>query len=397
MFVHQSQLEHLLSPREYHELHSYQREMEKLFLPGWHFVGTIGELPRSGDFKTIDLLGQPLLVRNHEGKLHAYLNVCAHRHCRLQSVPQGHDPQFRCQYHGWEYQCDGHSAKIPDARCFRPWDRENAQLHKFRTAQWGEMTFVSLSDNGMSIEEYLGPMYDQGDHWLGRPFQFCEMWEWDYKANWKIVVENTLESYHISCLHQKTLGRPPAEEDCEHLLEDRYTTFHVPETFGWVSRIQNVFVRSLGGKVTNIYTHHLAHPHLWFISMDVMRLVQMVVPTSPNTCRHRVWLYTLEGTRRNPWAWMVRHLLRWLVKRTAKQILLEDAPIFPQVQQGLEASRARGVIGTREERIFMLQRFVRESCLTSPPRSVRGETNAPAMSSPLVTSHATDSFPRTSL
>jgi len=360
MFVHQEQLEHLLSPRDYHDAEVYQRERDALFLPGWHFLATKSELPQHGDFLTRDVLGEPLVVRNHQGQLHAYLNVCAHRHCRLTSEPRGHDEHFRCQYHGWEYQCDGRTAKIPDARCFRPFDRENARLVKFRTATWGDMTFVSLTDNGPSLEEYLGQMADQGNHWLAPPHRFTRMWEWDYAANWKIVVENTLESYHISCLHQKTLGRPPLEEHCEHLLEERYTTFHVPETFGWVSTIQNLLVRSLGGTVTNVYTHHHAHPHLWFIGMDVMRLVQMVLPTSPTTCRHRVWLYTLDGTRQNPWAWVVRPLLRWLVVRTARQILLEDAPIFPRVQRGLEASRMPGVIGTREERLYVFQKYVRE-------------------------------------
>jgi phenylpropionate dioxygenase-like ring-hydroxylating dioxygenase large terminal subunit len=358
MFVHQEQLEHLLSPRDYFDAEVHRREREALFLPAWHLLAAKAELPRSGDFLTRDVLGEPLLVRNHQGELHAYLNSCAHRHCALTSEPRGHDEHFRCQYHGWEYQPDGRTAKIPDARCFRPFDRENARLVKFRTESWGDLTFVSLADDGPSLAEQLGPMFAPAGDWQAPRFRFCRMWEWDYQANWKIVVENTLESYHISCLHAKTLGRPPLEEQCEHLLEERYTTFHVPETFGWVSRIQNLLVRSLGGDVTNVYTHHHAHPHLWFVSMDVMRLVQMVLPKSPTTSRHRVWLYTLDGTRQNPRAWLVRPLLRWLVARTARQILLEDAPIFARVQRGMESSRRRGVLGTREERVYVFQKFV---------------------------------------
>ena len=365
MFVHQEQLEHLLSPRNYHDAGIAQRERESLFLSGWHFLATRSELPRPGDFLTRDVLGEPILVRNHDGELHAYLNSCAHRHCRLTSEAKGHDERFRCQYHGWEYQCDGHTAKIPDARCFRPFDRENARLTKFRTASWGDMVFISLAEAGPPLADQLGPMMAQAGDWLAPPFRFSRMWEWDYRANWKIVVENTLESYHISCLHQKTIGSPPPEEHCQHLLDERFTTFHVPEPAGWVIGVQNHLVRSLGGKVTNIYTHHHAHPHLWFVSMDVMRLVQMVLPTSPTTCRHRVWLYTLDGTRSNPWAWLVRRLLRWLVARTARQILLEDAPIFPEVQRGLESSRSQGVIGTREERIYLFQRFLSSRV---PPR-----------------------------
>lgn len=361
MFIHQEQLEHLLSPGDYYDPLCLQRERERLFAPAWHFLAAKSELPRSGDFVTRELLGEPLLVRNHDGQLHAYLNVCAHRHSRLRSEASGHDPHFRCQYHGWEYQCDGRTARIPDARCFRPFDRDNAQLHKFRTASWGDMTFVSLVDNGVSLAEYLGALSGQEAKWFAPPFRLAWVWETEYAANWKIVVENSLESYHIPCLHQKSFGIAPPEETCRHDLQDRYTTFHTPETYSWVSRIQNVLVRSVGGTVSNTYTHHHLHPHLIFIAMDVMRMAQLVEPVAPNKTRHRVWVWTLDGTRRNPWAWVMRRLLRWLVVRTAKQILLEDAPIFPQVQRGLEASRFRGVIGTREERVYAFQRHVRQS------------------------------------
>jgi phenylpropionate dioxygenase-like ring-hydroxylating dioxygenase large terminal subunit len=359
MFVHQEQLEHLLAPRDYYDPGVHQREREALFEPGWHLLAARGELPRHGDFLTRDVLGEPVLLRNHEGALYAYRNVCGHRHCRLTGLARGHADSLRCQYHGWEYGPDGRTAKIPDARCFRPFDRDNAHLHTFRTATWGDMTFVSLADDGPSLAEFLRPLAEKGQEWLGPPFRYWRIWEWDYAANWKVVAENTLESYHVPCLHLKTLGRPYREEDCKHILEEGYTTLHVRETFPWLSMMQNLLVRSLGGgKITNVYTHHHAHPHLWLIGMDVMRLVQMVWPTSPTTCRHRVWLYTLDGTRSNPWAWFVRRLLRGIVKRTSRQVLLEDVPIFAEVQRGLEASRCKGVIGTREERIYAFQKHL---------------------------------------
>src|SRR5262245_65706364 len=116
MFVHQEQLEHLLSPRDYFDADVYQRELGALFEPGWHPLAAKSELPRHGDFLTRELLGEPILVRNHQGELHAYLNACAHRHCRLTGKARGRDEQLRCQYHGWEYGPDGRTARIPDAR-----------------------------------------------------------------------------------------------------------------------------------------------------------------------------------------------------------------------------------------------------------------------------------------
>src|SRR5262249_14852355 len=157
------------------------------------------QLPRHGDFITFELLGQPVLLRNLDGEYHAFLNVCAHRHCQLSSLPRGHDERFRCQYHGWEYTKEGRTGRIPDAQCFRPWDRDNAHLHKFRTATCGELIFVSLAE-GPSLEDFLGPFHRTCAVWFSRPYGPKWTWQADYQANWKVPIENSLESYHVPCL-----------------------------------------------------------------------------------------------------------------------------------------------------------------------------------------------------
>jgi phenylpropionate dioxygenase-like ring-hydroxylating dioxygenase large terminal subunit len=362
MFLHQTQLRHLLAPSDFFDEGQYQRERERLFEPAWHVVATTAELPRPGSFLTRELLGRPLLLRNCDGKVQAFLNVCAHRHCMLTHQPRGWAPHLRCQYHGWEYTSDGRTGRIPDAQCFRPWDRENACLRRFRTEPCGQLLFVCLEDDAPSLADFLGPFAQECCHWLDPPFRQVWTWQTDYNANWKIVIENSLESYHIPCLHQKSFGVMPPEETCSHDLADQYTTFRTPETYGWISAFQNFMVRSLGQPTTNVYTHHHTHPHMTFISMDVMRMAQVVEPTSATTCRHRVWLWSLRGVRRNPWAWLVAKVLARLVIHVARQIVLEDAGIFPDVQKGLQASVHRGVIGTREERVWAFQKYVLEGC-----------------------------------
>jgi phenylpropionate dioxygenase-like ring-hydroxylating dioxygenase large terminal subunit len=361
MFVHASRLQHLLSPADYHDPGQYQRELDRLFLPAWHVVGTTDDLSQPGNFLTLDLLGQPLLVRNIDGAIHTFLNVCAHRHCMLTSKPSGHDPLFRCQYHGWEYDRDGHTARIPDARCFRPFDRENAHLRKCRTERCGELIFVSLSDDGPDLRAFLGPYHDFCQASFASPWRLAWTWETTYQANWKVPIENSLESYHIPCLHAKSFGKVPAEESCTHDLAARYTTFRTPEPDQLATRIQAWFVRRLGLPLTRTYTHHHAHPHLTISSLDVMRLLQMILPTSPTSCVHRVWLYVPRGRGWNPWKRGLARTLGWAVKLAARQIILEDAPIFARVQRGLEASVHPGVLGTREERVFVFQEYVRDA------------------------------------
>jgi phenylpropionate dioxygenase-like ring-hydroxylating dioxygenase large terminal subunit len=349
-------------------------------MPAWHYAATQDDLPRHGDFLTMELLGKPLLIRNIDGEICAFLNVCSHRHCVLTHQPRGHDPRFRCQYHGWEYTKDGKTARIPDAGCFRPFDRDNARLRKFRTAGCGRMIFVSLADAGPGLEEFLGPLYPLFGESFGPPFRQIWKWEADYEANWKVVAENSLESYHIPCLHRKTFGILPPEETSEHALTERYTTFRTREMFSWISAIQNWFVRRLGMKTTNIYTHHHVHPSLIYTGNDVHRIAQLIVPTSPTTTHHTVWVFGIEGRRFGPLARLLGWTMRRMVKYVARKVILEDAPIFADIQKGLNGSPFRGVIGTREERIHCFQKYVLRNCGADAcrPQNCAGQRDLPS-------------------
>jgi len=364
VFIHDSQLRHILTPAQYHEERQHQIELERLFLPAWHVVATTAELRRPGAFRTLDLLGRPLLVRNNDGQIDAYLNACPHRHALLTSKPRGCDPRFRCQYHGWEYNRDGRTARIPDARCFRPFDRENAHLRRYRTETCGELVFVSLADEGPSLADFLGPYYERCRTGFAAPYRFIWSYVADHQANWKVPIENSLESYHIPCLHAKTFGEFPEEEACEHNMTERYTTFRTPEQENKVATwIGRWFVRRLGRMPTSVYTHHHTHPHLTWASLDTFHLVQTFVPTSPTTCRYLGFLYSLHAPSRwNPWTWLVARLLRIAVKSITRKIVLEDAGIYAEVQRGLNASVHPGVIGTREERVYAFQEYVVRGC-----------------------------------
>jgi phenylpropionate dioxygenase-like ring-hydroxylating dioxygenase large terminal subunit len=65
----------------------------------------------------------PLLVRNFGGETQSFLNVCAHRFCEIASEKCGHQQQFACQYHGWEYDETGNTRRIPDAPSFKPMEK----------------------------------------------------------------------------------------------------------------------------------------------------------------------------------------------------------------------------------------------------------------------------------
>ena len=119
MFTHQHHLRHLLRPEHYTSEEQYCAELRHLFHPAWHPLAVKADLAKPGDFLTFDLLETPILIRNFDGELRAFLNVCPHRHSKLTEKPRGNAERLRCQYHGWEYNADGHTGKIPDAKAAR--------------------------------------------------------------------------------------------------------------------------------------------------------------------------------------------------------------------------------------------------------------------------------------
>ena len=358
MFTHQTHLRHLLRPHHYTTAEQYRAELRHLFLPAWHPLATVGDLKRPGDFLTFDLLETPILLRNFDGELRAFLNVCPHRHSRLTDKPRGNTDRLRCQYHGWEFDQDGRTGRIPDAKAFRPWDRETSCLRPVRVGTCGDLVFVSLSDNGVSLRDWLDPLWDRWEPGFGGAFRHAATWEADFPCNWKVVLENSLESYHVPQVHPKTFKTYPDEPACGHELDPRFTTFRTAVPQDYVGRWQARLVRWLGEPVTGDYWHHARHPHVTFSSLDVHRMMMCVFPTGPTTCRYRTIVYTLRGRRRGPFAWAVGRFLRPIVVAVGKKVYAEDGAIYGEVQRGMGASPHAGVIGTREERIYEFQKYV---------------------------------------
>lgn len=380
LFIHREQLAYQLTPELYSSPEHYQCELEQILRPAWHLAGVVSELPRSGDFKTFELLGTPVQLRNFDGTIHAYLNVCSHRHCLLTDHPSGHSPRLICQYHGWEYNESGNVAKVPDGGCFKPFDRENSKLTKFRVALCGQLIFLSLTDNGPTLREHLGPSYDMLQERTALPWSVNWTWTNEFDCNWKIPVENTVETYHLPYIHKKTFdGIYPAEADQTHELHDGYTSlvFRLDPSNGMIA-MQGRACRALGGEAQNTYVHFVAHPNLVFTFTDLFTHAQEYVPTSPTTSMTRVWMFSRGTDRRKLRPQIIKRVVAWVGRRKNEAIQLEDASVFADQQRGVEVSPHPGCIGTREERIYMFHRYLLTN-VKSPIAPQPAEPTSPAL------------------
>lgn len=192
-----------------------QIEHEFLFNNNWVFVGFKHKLDHAGDVKPIQVAGLPLfLLCNQDGEIAAFHNVCRHRNLKLIDSPSNCGKLIRCPYHSWSYDLcgtlknapyfSGTTQSLPEDFKF-----EDNGLTPVNCEVWHDWIFVNLSSQPTPFEEFLAPIKRQ----LGS----CDVTDYEPVAtldlgevncNWKLLMENFIEPYHVQFVHKTTTEQP---------------------------------------------------------------------------------------------------------------------------------------------------------------------------------------------
>jgi len=185
----------------------YQREVDKIFNHGWHFVGREDELPDPGDFLTYDGIGGPaIIIRNESKEINAFFNTCRHRGMRLLEG-SGSIKHIVCPYHSWVYSCEGALVRTPGMKGVHDFEKESYSLLPLKLDSWGGFLFIRYSDDGPELKDWLGDMPDFFRNYSPQLLRCVRRKSFDVQCNWKLLIENALETYHTGTVHQSTLGR----------------------------------------------------------------------------------------------------------------------------------------------------------------------------------------------
>ncbi|WP_181232903.1 aromatic ring-hydroxylating oxygenase subunit alpha [Enhygromyxa salina] len=374
MFIHDTRLPHVLEPGCYHDPGWYERELAAVFRPGWHCVATLDELPREGDFVTRELFGAPLLLRRAGGQVRAFRNVCAHRFSALCLAPSGRAASLRCPYHGWTYADDGALTCVPDPASFASPPGKSALIGRVKltahpVACAGQLVFVSLAEQPAPLDQWLGARtHELVTRLFSIDYQRVLARTIEHPCNWKIPVENVLETYHVDELHRGWLARHPRlvpvfDEQIEHELGDGFSEYR--DRMGADFPPYRALVRALVGPVPCRYRHHHAFPNLIIGETPVLSFLQVVTPTGPASSRSLVRLYLHRGAPARAWTAPLRRLVGAAASWFLNGVLREDAAIYEAVQTGVRGSDRGGVLGAREERVWAFQRWLADS-VTAP-------------------------------
>jgi len=210
-----------LPPEVYRSPDVWEAECRIVLAKNWVCVGFAHELSDQGDAVPVSVAGQPLLlVRNQAGSIAAFHNVCRHRGLMLVDAPKNVGKLIRCPYHAWAYDLDGNLRATPhfggiDKHETDGFDPGANGLVPVRAHVWHDWIFVNLSGDAPEFSEYAAPLVSRLE---GLDFNKIEpIGTLDFgviETNWKLIMENFIEPYHVQFVHAKTTEQP---------LEDHYT------------------------------------------------------------------------------------------------------------------------------------------------------------------------------
>ncbi|MEM7019273.1 MAG: aromatic ring-hydroxylating dioxygenase subunit alpha, partial [Pseudomonadota bacterium] len=181
----------------------FQDEFNKMWVNSWLLLGRELEIPKPGDWQREEVGPESILmVRQQDGSVKAFYNVCQHRGNRLMFEPQGHAVRFACKYHGWSFLPDGALKFAQDAEDFpqgNPCD--HLRLKEVQCETFAGFIWVNMNPEAESLKSYLGPVWDD--------WQMYEMENWkrytaftvNVPCNWKVIQDNFNESYHLRTVH----------------------------------------------------------------------------------------------------------------------------------------------------------------------------------------------------
>ena len=337
-------------------------ERDCIFRQEWISIGRAADLAREGSFLTETVGEVPVLaVRQADGKIRAYLNVCAHRFAKLVDKRVGAKKLFVCRYHAWAYDITGRLVRTPYTESAPGFNSEPVSLRELHTEVWEGFLYVTLAaERPRSLSERLHHITDQviGRYRMAR-YETVMQDVMPIAANWKNMIENFIESYHVFAVHSATFGTAGKDLDayiCGPDMEDCAFHWSVKEADDGMGAAHSENT-SLDGPwrrttvVGCVFPNHLitlAPDYLWSVT---------VLPTASGEMR-AVWSVAVAPEVLNSFAGFERD--EWLgdLRRFMDTANGEDKPVIEALFQGTHMTPAPGYYHPVERNLWNFSTYI---------------------------------------
>jgi len=355
----------------------FELEYEAFFLERWQFVGHVNQVPAPGDYMTVDIgRDNVVVIRDKDHSLRAFLNVCRHRGSRLLDGRGSCQGVIKCPYHGWTYTFDGRLLGVPKEYDFPEIDRDANSLHQVEVEEFHGLVFTRVRPGRHTVAEMFGDtaryleLYD-----VANCVPCFEEATQCWNVNWKVAWDNYLENYHIPVGHPGLNRLLDVADEGEELTSGvSYGVFTLKEKPSRVEterRYQEMFHHAnervpdaVKGKWVQFGIHGNLGIDLYPEMLDIFQLI----PLSPDKTAVRATFY---GHRKPT---PEEEELRRLNMEINNAVNDEDRMLCERVQLGLQTTGYEpGPFSEEEQGLYNFHRMVRERI------PVAGLAGAPAI------------------
>ncbi|WP_294926504.1 ring-hydroxylating oxygenase subunit alpha [uncultured Paracoccus sp.] len=182
----------------------YQVDLQAIIARTWQWVCHVEKVRNPGDYIAVQIAGQPVaVVRDREGKLRAFYNVCKHRaHHLLEG--NGNTTRIMCPYHAWTYKLDGQLVRAPHTETLEDFNAREICLDQVQVEEFCGFVYVNLDPQAEPLSKLSGDLETEIRHWAPDidNLTFGHRLTYDIRSNWKNVIDNFLECYHCPTAHK---------------------------------------------------------------------------------------------------------------------------------------------------------------------------------------------------
>ena len=189
----------------YHSEALLELERTKVFLTHWQIAAHVSDIPEPGNYHTFDVLGErALILRDGEGQVRAFHNVCRHRGSRLVADETGTCRNaLVCPFHGWVYNLDGTLRGAARPNTFPELDKVEYGLPAIEMEIWQGFVFLRFRPGPQpSVAELMAPVAEEFGHYMAEDVEPAGgIWTQESHVNWKSVRDVDNEGYHVAMAH----------------------------------------------------------------------------------------------------------------------------------------------------------------------------------------------------
>ena len=188
----------------------FDLEQARIFSRTWAYAGFAEDISEPGQYTSVQAgLNNIFIVMGRDRRLRAFHNICRHRGTQLLRAVGHTQRAIVCPYHDWTYDLEGNLISVPNQeREFPDLDMTCLGLKRASVDRWRGMLWVHPDANAGSIMDWFGEVEPHlGPHKVDDLEEYKDgRTEHEIAANWKIVVENYIDGYHLAHLHSGTLA-----------------------------------------------------------------------------------------------------------------------------------------------------------------------------------------------